>query len=74
VPEWGTQIKFGVKWQKTFFLKLCIKTNELIMSDALEPGDIPEFESLLVEYSEKGIGCQEQNPGVFQKLTPKPHF
>jgi hypothetical protein len=35
---------------------------------------IPEFESLLVEYSEKRKGCQEQNPGVFQKLTPKPHF
>jgi hypothetical protein len=55
-------------------LLLLHQLNELIMSDALEPGDIPEFESLLVEYFEKRKSCHEQNPGVFQKLTPKPHF
>jgi hypothetical protein len=32
--------------RKLFFLKYCLKTNELIMSDALEPEDIPEFQNL----------------------------
>jgi hypothetical protein len=46
VPEWETLINSLLKWQKLFFLKYCLKTNELIMSDALEPGDIPEFQNL----------------------------
>jgi hypothetical protein len=50
------------------------KLNELIMSDALAPGDILEFETLLVEYFDLRKSCEEKSPGTFLKLTPKPHF
>jgi hypothetical protein len=58
----------------TDLLLLVHQLNELIMSDQLSPGDVLEFESLLVDYFEKRRSCLEQYPTVFQKLTPKAHF
>jgi hypothetical protein len=55
-------------------LLLMHQLNEIIMSDRLAPGDITEFESLLVDFFEKRQTCSEQCPGAFKKLTPKAHF
>jgi hypothetical protein len=55
-------------------LLLLHQLNELIMSDEFSPGDVLEFEHLLVDYFELRRRCLEQYPMTFQKLTPKAHF
>lgn len=55
-------------------LLLIHRINEFIMSDLLAPGDILDFESLLVEFFEKRKHCSDQFPCLFKKITPKGHF
>jgi hypothetical protein len=55
-------------------LLLIHQLNEIIMSEVLSPGDIVDFESLLVAFFEKRNICCDQFPAAFRKLTPKAHF
>jgi hypothetical protein len=50
------------------------RINEVIMSDVLTPGDILDFECLLVDFFEKRKLCADQFPGEFKKLTPRGHY
>jgi hypothetical protein len=56
------------------FLLLLHHINEFIMSEVLAPGDILDFESLLVQFFDKRRICSEQYPDLFKKITPKGHF
>jgi hypothetical protein len=55
-------------------LLLIHQINEFILSDILGPGDILDFEAILVEFFEKRNICFAKFPSVFKKISPRGHY